>query len=97
MKRVVPKKHPKLRCLISNSVGVACNYVLYAILSGGGHYCICNNGCRTVLHNASVPPDTFAYAVVSAPMQNSPCSKLNALGRVNTFFIVLQAKCINMS
>ena len=38
---------------------------------------------RTLLHNALCPPD----AVVSAPVQNRSCSKLNALGRRNTFDI----------
>ena len=38
-------------CLL---VGVACNYVLYANLSGG-HYCMCNNVRRTVLHMQSCP------------------------------------------
>ena len=32
-----------------------------------------------------VRPDTFAYTVVSTPVQKRPCSKLNALGRRNTF------------
>ena len=41
--------------LYKNKSGVACNLVLYAILSGG-HYCICNNVRRTVLHMQSCPP-----------------------------------------
>ena len=83
--------------MVCFQAGVECNYVLYAILSGG-QYCICNNVRRTVLHMQSCPPgrfyivqlcppDTLAYAVLSAPMQNCPCSKLNALGRRNTFAI----------
>ena len=41
--------------LIISVPGVACNYVLYAMLSGG-NYCICNNVRRTVLHMESCPP-----------------------------------------
>ena len=59
-----------------------------------GHYCIMSAGrfciCNRVSPDAAawcncVRPDTFAYAVVSAPVQNRPCTKLNALGRRNTF------------
>ena len=65
----------------------------------GGHYCICNNVRRTVLHRQSCPPwrwcimqcvrpDTFVCSwVVSAPVRNRPCSKLNALNRRTTFAI----------
>ena len=95
----VKGQHP---CLLHISVcfteaGVACNYVLYAILSGG-HYCICNNVRRTVLHMQSCPPGRCCIMQLCPPghicicscvrpVQNRPCSKLNALGRRNTFAI----------
>ena len=86
------------------NTGVACNYVLYAILSGE-QYCICNNVRRTVLHHR-VRPALLHNAIVSArthvhmqlcppPCKTVPCSKLNALGRRNTFAIFLKAKCMS--
>ena len=67
------------------AAGVACNYVLYAILAGG-NYCICNN----------VPGD-FAYAIMSfrTLLNNAIVSARthlhNAVVSARAFF--LQAKC----
>ena len=69
--------------------GVACNYVLYAILHGG-HYCMCNNVRRTVLHMQSCPPGRCCIMQLCPPghicicscvrpVQKRPCSKLKAL------------------
>ena len=68
--------------------GVACNYVLYTILSGK-HYCICNNVRRTVLHMQLCPPGRCCICSCVRPVQNRPCSKLHALGRRNAFAIFL--------
>ena len=68
--------------------------IVYAIMSAG-RFAYAMVSARTLLHSASVSARTlFAYAALSAPVQNRPCSKLNALGRRNTFAIS-QAKCMS--
>ena len=66
---------------------------------------ICNNVRRTVLHMQSCPPGRCCIMQLCPPghicicscvrpVQNSPCSKLNAIGRRNTlaiFFYKLSA------
>ena len=74
------------RYLINYITGVACNYVLYAKLSGG-RFCICNR----------VRPDAAAKCSCVCPVQNRPCSKLNALGRQKTFAICFECVSISMS
>ena len=69
------------------------------------HYCICNNvhrtilhmqSCRrTLLHNAIVSARTHLHMQLCPPHAKLPCSKLNALGRRNTYAIFLQAKCMS--
>ena len=102
--------------------GVACNCVLYAILSSR-HYRICDNVRQTLLHKQLCPPGRcctmqlcplghccilqlclsghicgqICMCSCARPVQNHPCSKLNALGRRNTFGIFLQAKVCVMN
>ena len=73
-----PLPHPAHfmpHCEPYNNAGIACNYVLYAILSGG-HYWICNNVRRTVLHMQFCPPGRCWIRQLHPPGRICICSRV---------------------
>ena len=94
LKKVQAGRRPVSHAIMSSMQYCPEVSIAYSILSAG-RFCICNCVSPSAAAYCNCfRPDTFAYAVVSAPVQNRPYSKLNALGRRNTFTILLQAKCM---